>query len=132
MHFVIFTNICTFSSALVIFHFFICSTEPMFNTSETNKSFPHSLHKNNFCRRRGAKLSLVYQVTDTKRPAFKRAASKPYSIYFLYARFTLLLHKRHCQRHFQGEIFEKLEQAFIYNHYHELNLCSSQRKLPIV
>ena len=67
------------------------------------------------------------QVTDS----FKKNASKPYSIPCLFTCFRLRLHKsQSINVTLHGEIFEKLEQAVIYKHQHQLDLYGSKRKLP--
>ena len=113
------------------FHYFICRSEPIFDTKEINNSFAYSLHENNsFCRIKEQHYHVIAAL-DQVTEAFKKNSSKPYSIPCLYTCFRLLLHKtQSINITFHGEIFEKLQQAVIYNHQHQLDLYSSKRKLP--
>ena len=115
----------------IFFYYFVCRSELMFDTKGNNNSFAYSLHENNsFCRIKEQYYNVIaalYQVTE----AFKKNSSKPYSIPCLYTCFRLLLHKTQSVNiTFHAEIFEKMQQAVIYNHQNQLDLYSSKRRLP--
>ena len=112
-------------------YYFICRSEPIFDTEGINNSFADNLHeKNSFCRIKEQHyyvIAALHQVTE----AFKLNSSNLYSISCLYTCFRFLLHKtQSVNLNFRGEIFEKLQQAVNYNHQHQLDLYSSKRRLP--
>ena len=66
------------------FHYFICRSEPIFDTKEINNSFAYSLHENNsFCRIKEQHYHVIAAL-DQVTEAFKKILQNP----ILYLAYT--------------------------------------------
>ena len=90
--------------------------------------FAYNLHENtNFWRIKEQHYHVIAALHQVEK-AYKKISSKPYSILCLCTCFRLLFHKtQSVEITLYGKNFEKLEQAVLYNHQHQLDLYSSKK-----
>ena len=110
-----------------LFRYFICNTEPQFDSNLT-KNFAYSQLKiEDPCKIQPFHYHVI-AAFDQLLQSFKDTSSKPYTIPCLFTCFQLLIRGFSHIVHY-GEVMEKFQEAVSYNDQHNLTVSFSKKKI---